>query len=103
MHEVAQLPVVVENMLDAKEELDGKLRVAINSFTATTAKEIVDFVAGKAGVDEKEWEIKVVAEKFREEAEKTLPLVQQKTEEYIGDLRTTDILVNAVMVQSPAR
>jgi len=30
-------------------------------------------------------------------------LVQQKTEEYIGDLRTTDILVNAVMVQSPAR
>jgi len=101
MREVAQLPVVVENMLDAKEELDGKLRIAINSFTATTAKEIVDIVAGKAGVDQKEEEIKGVAEKFREEAEKALPSVQQKTEEYIGDSRTTDILVNAVMVQSP--
>jgi len=103
MHEVAKLPVVVQNMLDAKEELDGKLRVAINSFTATTAKGIVDVVAGKAGMDEKEEEIKGVAEKFREEAEKTLPVVQQKTEEYIGDLRTTDILVNAVMVQAPPR
>jgi hypothetical protein len=100
MREVAQLPVIVENMLDAKEELDGKLRIAINSFTTTTAQEMVDVLDSKAGVDSKEEEIESAAEKFRESAEKTLTLVQQKTEEYIGDLRTTDILVNAVMVRS---
>jgi hypothetical protein len=85
-------------MLDAKEELDGKLRIAINSFTASTAGEIVGVVEGKGAAGEKEGDIKGAAEKFREEAERELPLVQQKTEEYIGDFRTTDILVNAVMV-----
>jgi conserved oligomeric Golgi complex subunit 3 len=98
MRRVARMPVVVESMLDAKEELDGKLRIAINSFTASTAGEIVGVVAGKGGAEEKEGNVKAVADKFREEAERELPLVQQKTEEYIGDFRTTDILVNAVMV-----
>ena len=84
-------------MLDAKEELDGRLRIAINGFTASTAEEIVSVVA-VAG--EKEEEIKGAAGKFREMAEKILPSVQQKTEEYIGDARTTDILVNAIMVPS---
>jgi hypothetical protein len=98
MRRVAQLPVVVENMLDAKEELDGKLRIAINSFTASTAGGIVVVVEGKGAAEEKEGDVKAVAEKFRDEAERELPLVQQKTEEYIGDFRTTDILVNAIMV-----
>jgi conserved oligomeric Golgi complex subunit 3 len=94
----ARIPVVVENMLDAKEELDGKLRVAINSFTNSTAEEILNGIHGKAGADEEE-EIRVLAEKFRETAEKELPSIQKKTEEYISDLRTTDILFNAVMVR----
>lgn len=85
--------------MDAKEELDGKLRIAINGFTNSTAEEIVGVVAGKAAMGAKEEEIKVVAGKFREVAEKLLPAVQQKTEEYISDARTTDILVNAIMVQ----
>ena len=82
-------------MLDAKEELDGKLRIAINSFTTNTAKGILSVVAGKMGSEE---EIRLAAAKFRESAEKALPSIQRKTEEYIGDSRTTDILVNAVMV-----
>ena len=95
LRKVAQLPVVVENMLDAKEELDGKLRIAINSFTASTAEGILSVIVGKTGSEE---EIREAAGKFRESAEKILPSIQQKAEEYIGDSRTTDILVNAVMV-----
>jgi len=91
------LPVVVENMLDAKEELDGKLRIAINSFTTTSAETIVSVIVGKTTSEE---EIQLVAGKFRETAEKVLPVVQQKTEEYLRDSRTTDILVNAVLVYS---
>lgn len=99
LKKVAQQSVVVESLLDAKEELDGKLRIAINGFTNSTAEEIVGVVAGKAAMGAKEEEIKVVAGKFREVAEKLLPSVQQKTEEYISDARTTDILVNAIMVR----
>ena len=91
------LPVVVENMLDAKEELDGKLRIAINSFTNTTAETIVSVVAGKTGTED---EIRLVSGQFRETAEKVLPSLQGKIEEYVGDPRTTDILVNAVMVRA---
>lgn len=99
LRKVATIPVIVENMLDAKEELDGKLRIAINGFTASTAEDIGSTVVGKAEVDAKEEEIRLAAAKFRETAEKALPIIQQKTEEYIGDLRTTDILVNAVTVK----
>jgi hypothetical protein len=95
---VAQLPVVVENMLDAKEELDGKLRITINSFTTSTAEGILSAITGKTGSEE---EIREAAGQFRESAEKLLPSIQQKTEEYIGDSRTTDILVNAVIVKLP--
>jgi hypothetical protein len=83
-------------MLDAKEELDGKLRLAINAFTTTTSNDIAACISSAAAG--KEIDIRVAAGKFREEAEKVLPSVQEKTEEYIADARTTDILVNAVMV-----
>ena len=99
LRKVVQLPVVVENMLDAKEELDGKLRIAINGFTSATADRIVSVVTGKGGVDMKEEDIRLAAAKFRETAEMTLPSIQEKTEEYIGDARTTDILLNAIMVK----
>jgi conserved oligomeric Golgi complex subunit 3 len=97
LRKVVQLPRVVENMLDAKEELDGKLRIAINGFTNTTAGSITATLNNK-GVEMKDEDIRSASLKFREAAEKTLPSVQQKTEEYIGDARTTDILVNAIMV-----
>jgi conserved oligomeric Golgi complex subunit 3 len=102
LRKVVQLPRVVENMLDAKEELDGKLRIAINGFTATTADSIISTLA-KTDSEMKEDEIPLAAGKFRETAEKVLPSVQQKTEEYIGDARTTDILVNAVIVSHPLK
>lgn len=97
LRKVVQLPMVVENMLDAKEELDGKLRIAINRLTSITAEQITSTLEGRNSLDTTE-NIKLTAEKFREMAEKLLPSIQQKTEEYIGDIRTSDILVNAVMV-----
>ncbi len=103
LRKVVQLPMVVENMLDAKEELDGKLRIAINRLTSTTAEQITSTLECRNNLDTTEKDIKLAAEKFRETAEKLLPSVQQKTEEYIGDIRTSDILVNAVMVcRTPA-
>lgn len=98
LRKVVQLPMVVENMLDAKVELDGKLRIAINRLTSITAEQITSTLESKNMIDTTEENIKLAAEKFREMAEKILPSVQQKTEEYIGDIRTSDILVNAVMV-----
>jgi len=95
---VVQLPRVVENMLDAKEELEGKLRIAINAFTSGTAGGIVGVLEGMAWEGRGKGEVRGAAGKFREEAERMLPVVQQKTEEYIADSRTTDILVNAIMV-----
>src|SRR5579862_1507050 len=98
IQKVVQLPVVVENMLDAKEELDGKLRIAINGFTKTCAEDVYSCLVGKSAIENSDDEVKAASEKFREHAEKLLPNIQSKTEEYIGDPRTTDILVNAVMV-----
>jgi len=98
IQKVVQLPVVVENMLDAKEELDGKLRIAINGFTKTCAEDVYSCLVGKSAIENSDDEVKAASEKFRENAEKLLPNIQSKTEEYIGDPRTTDILVNAVMV-----
>jgi len=99
LRSVVQLPVV-ENLLDAKDELDGKLRVAINGFTKETSDSVVAMINGKAGVEKKEDEIREAATKFREVAENVLVNVQQKTQEYISDARTTDILVSAVLVSS---
>ena len=99
LRSVVQLPVV-ENLLDAKDELDGKLRVAINGFTKETSESVVAMINGKAGVEKKEDEIREAATKFREVAENVLVNVQQKTQEYICDARTTDILVSAVLVSS---
>jgi len=98
LRKVVQLPVVVENMLDAKEELDGKLRMAINAFTNAGVESITESITRKSVAGSTDQEIIAAAELFREMAEKSLPSIQQKTGEYIGDTRTSDILVNAIMV-----
>ena len=98
IRKVAQLPVLVENMLDAKEELDGHLRIAINRFTSTSAESISSVLQGTTAEKTHADAIRAAAASFRETAEKVLHSVQHKTEEYIGDPRTTDILVNAVLV-----
>jgi hypothetical protein len=95
---MAQFPVVVENMLDAKETLDGKLRIAINQFTSSCAEQMSYDLRDNTSKNINGDGIQSGAERFRETANKVLTLVQQKIEEYIGDPRTTDILVNAILV-----
>ena len=94
LRNVVQLPMVLE--MDAKEELDGKIRTAINSFTDGNVEQIAQSIVSVANMSEQD--IIAGSTKFRETAENLVPLLQSKTEEYISDPRTTDILVNAVIV-----
>ncbi|KAI7671571.1 Sec34-domain-containing protein [Hortaea werneckii] len=96
------LPKVVENMLDAKAELDGRLRTVIN-----------DFVSGYAGHITAPIETKTVAQAkakgdfdglkavrtVRGLAEKDVPALRRKLEEYVDDARTRETLVAAVRDQ----
>ncbi|KAL8823892.1 MAG: hypothetical protein Q9170_008295, partial [Blastenia crenularia] len=90
------LPKVVENMLDAKVELDGRLREAIQVFTAGFAKRILAPVGeeerGKRGFDA----IKAV-EVVKERVEKEVRVLRGKVEEYLDEGRTRETLVGAVM------
>ena len=95
------LPKVVENMLDAKQELDGRLRQVINEFTAEFARLMcvdlpkdVDKVGGKSGG----WEsvLGEAAGKTRKTVEKEIPILRAKLEQYLDDHRTRETLVAAV-------
>ena len=91
-------PRVVESMLDAKVELDGRLRTVINDFTAGCAatmtkslpmntKPAATDAAGKA----------VIA--TRKAIERGAPALRQKLDEYLDDPRTKETLVAAVQDQ----
>jgi hypothetical protein len=92
------LPKVVENMLDAKVELDGRLRTVINEFTTNFAKRMTSSIqtsaASKRGFNGVEAVGKVV-----DVIGKDVPLLRRKLDEYLDDLRTKETLVGAVLDQ----
>ncbi|PPJ57647.1 hypothetical protein CBER1_00263 [Cercospora berteroae] len=108
------LPKVVENMLDAKAELDGRLRTVINDFVKSYASHITAPVdpatiaqqkkkktdkqnegdGGDSGFDGMK-AIRTV----RGLAEKDAPLLRAKLEEFVDDARTRETLVAAVRDQ----
>ncbi|KIW71516.1 hypothetical protein PV04_03673 [Phialophora macrospora] len=95
------LPKVVENMLDAKQELDGRLRQVINEFTAGFArlmcKELprgVEKVGGKKA--DRETVLAEAVSKTRKTVEKEIPILRAKLEQYLDDHRTRETLVAAV-------
>jgi hypothetical protein len=95
------IPHVVENMLDAKVELDGKLRTVINDFTAGYATEMtkalpLSFKSGDRNIDETARKAVIVA---RRAIEKGAPALRQKLDEYLNDPRTKETLVAAVQDQ----
>ncbi|EXJ63031.1 hypothetical protein A1O7_03475 [Cladophialophora yegresii CBS 114405] len=105
------LPKVVENMLDAKQELDGRLRQVINEFTAGFARSMckdlprgVDKVGGggkKADRDrdrdrDRETILAESVSKTRATIEKEIPILRAKLEQYLDDHRTRETLVAAV-------
>ncbi|KAL8771704.1 MAG: hypothetical protein Q9209_002895 [Squamulea sp. 1 TL-2023] len=89
------LPKVVENMLDAKVELDGRLRGVITDFTNAFADKITgpinETMTAKKGFDP----LKAV-DQIKGIAEKEVPLLRKKLDEYIDDRRTKETLVSAV-------
>ncbi|ETN40170.1 uncharacterized protein HMPREF1541_04446 [Cyphellophora europaea CBS 101466] len=87
------LPRVVENMLDAKVELDGRLRNVINEFTAGFASDMTSHLP-KDGLGKGKLEDAVAA--TREKVQKETPILRAKLEQYLTDPRTRETLVAAV-------
>ncbi|KAK6349860.1 Golgi transport complex subunit 3 [Orbilia brochopaga] len=87
------LPKVVENMLDAKVELDAKLRTVINQFTESWASRISGPVIESPGKGPEALE---AIHALRKMAESEVPILRQKLNEYLTDVRTRETLIGAV-------
>jgi hypothetical protein len=85
------VPKIVTNMLDAKAELDGRLRTVINEFVDSFAKRMTK--ALQATVKDAQ----AATSEVRKTIEKDVPFLRKKLEEYIADPRTKETLVAAVM------
>lgn len=89
------LPKVVENMLDAKVELDGRLRTVINDFTNHFAGRMTNLIqpaaASKRGFNGVE-----AVKKVLDVIGKDVTLLRRKLDEYLDDERTKETLVGAV-------
>lgn len=92
------LPKVVENMLDAKAELDGRLRAVINEFVNGFAARITDPVSTTA-IAKRDFDGLKAVQKIQQLAEKEVPHLRRKLDEYLDDVRTKETLVAAVQDQ----
>ena len=93
------LPRVVENMLDAKAELDGSLRTVINDFCASCSDRITASIATTA-VEKKTFDAAAVTPAIQAAARVEVPLLRRKLDEYLDDSRTKETLVGAVQDQT---
>jgi hypothetical protein len=89
------VPRVVENMLDAKAELDGRLRTVISEFTNGIATQMTSPLPQKA-VDKRSTEPGGVIGPTCKAVEKGIPILRQSLEDYLDDARTKETLVAAV-------
>lgn len=87
------IPKVVENMLDAKAEVDVRLRQAITDLTGQFVTRITTPISGKVPAQE----AAARTTKVRQNVEQETPFLRGKLEEYITDARTREMLVAAVM------
>jgi hypothetical protein len=92
------LPRVVENMLDAKAELDGQLRTTINDFCSASAGRVTAAIAPLA-TTKKNFDPSAVVPAIQTAAQQEVPLTRRKLEEYLDDPRTRETLVTAVQDQ----
>ncbi|RMZ86215.1 hypothetical protein DV737_g159, partial [Chaetothyriales sp. CBS 132003] len=93
----ALLPKVVENMLDAKVELDGRLRDVINDFTAHFAAAMTEpLPAHGDGGKRSKTKPEAAVGATRKRIEKEVPVLRAKLEQYLDDDRTRETLVAAV-------
>ncbi|KIW02820.1 uncharacterized protein PV09_05878 [Verruconis gallopava] len=85
------IPKVVTNMLDAKAELDGRLRTVINDFVDSFAERMTKPLQSRVK------DARAATLEVRKSLEKDVPFLRKKLEEYITDRRTKETLVAAVM------
>lgn len=98
------MPTVIENMLDAKAELDGRLRTAINAFTNGYAKEmgahltVPSFALSSTPPEQEKLHIdlKRILEETRKAVQTTVPRLRTILNDYLDDRRTRDTLIGAV-------
>jgi len=91
------IPKVVENMLDAKAEVDARLRQGINDFTGQFVSRMTAPIDTKGGKKVPVQEGPARTAKVRQNIEQETPFLRSKLEEYITDARTREMLVAAVM------
>lgn len=94
------IPKVVENMLDAKAELDTVLRQAINDLTAQFVGRMMAPIKPKDGKTPAKIAPADAATRtaqLRKNIEDQTPFLRAKLDAYITDLRTREMLVAAVM------
>lgn len=96
------LPRVVENMLDAKAELDGRLRTVINDIVSGYASHItapLDASAVAQAKAREEFDAMKALRTVHGLAEKNVPIIRAKLEEFVDDPRTRKTLVAAIRDQ----
>ena len=96
------LPKVVENMLDAKAELDGRLRTIINEFVNSYANHItapIEPSAVSQAQKKGDFDALKAMRTVRGLAEKDVPALRAKLEDFVDDTRTRETLVAAVRDQ----
>lgn len=97
----ALLPRVVENMLDAKTELDARLRECITSLTRGFADDMTAplkslTAKNKKGATGQEEAAKDAVASARLAIERHVPGLRRKLSEYLDEVRTVETLVGAV-------
>lgn len=92
------MPRVVENMLDAKTELDSQLRRIITDFTNSFAAQMTSAISESAA-SKKDFDAAKAVKAARAAVEKGVPLVRAKLGEYLEDQRTRETLAGAVQDQ----
>ena len=92
------LPKVIENMLDAKVELDGSLRTVINDLTGDFASRITKPVDASATA-KRGFDAVQAVNVIQKVAEKEVQMFRKKLDEYLDDIRTKETLVAAVQDQ----
>lgn len=92
------MPKVVENMFDAKAELDARLRTVISTFTNEYAARMTSAVADPA-TKKKDFDAPKAVKTVRSTIEKEVLALRSRLVEYLDDMRTRETLAGAVQDQ----
>ncbi|KAK2739476.1 Golgi transport complex subunit 3 [Onygenales sp. PD_40] len=90
------LPRVVENMLDAKVELDGRLRTVINDFTASFAAKMTASLVPPTTATKPPTAYPTALRQTCKSIESEVPRLRRVLDDYLDDTRTKETLVGAV-------